>query len=74
MAVPADRRPRYVPGAVLVVEQAGLGTSGDTDQVLDTSRLNPLILLPGYPNPVRLSISAAWDPAGLPKDAIRPSL
>ena len=66
--------PRYIPGAALDLEQAGLGTSLDTDQVPDASRLNPPILLPGYPNPVRLGITVDWDPAGLPMDALRSSL
>jgi len=66
--------PRYIPGAALDVEQAGLGTSRDTDQVPDASRLNPPVLLPGYPNPVRLGISVDWDSAGLPMDSIRSSL
>jgi Ca-activated chloride channel family protein len=46
----------------------------DTDAGPDASRITPPILLPGFPNPVRLSISAAIDPAGLPLNGIRSSL
>jgi len=66
--------PRYIPGAPLGARPAGLGTSPDTDEVPDASRLNPPILLPGYPNPVRLGIQVDWDPAGLPLRDVRSSL
>lgn len=66
--------PRYIPGTPLDVDQAGLGTSFDTDEVPDASRLNPPVLLPGYPNPVRLGLEVDWDAAGLPIEAIRSSL
>jgi Ca-activated chloride channel family protein len=54
--------PRYIPGTPLGLEPAGLGTSRDTDQVPDASRLNPPILLPGFPNPVRLGIEVELEP------------
>jgi len=48
--------PRYIPGAQLGGDQAGLGTSGDTALVPDASRISPPVLLPGCPNPVRLGL------------------
>jgi len=66
--------PRYIPGTPLDVEPAGLGSFMDTDLVPDASRLNPPLLLPGYPNPVRLGIEVDWDSAGLPISNIRSSL
>jgi Ca-activated chloride channel family protein len=56
--------PRYIPGAGLGGDQAGLGIAGDTDQVPDASRISPPVLLPGCPNPVRLGLRVAIeDPA-----------
>jgi Ca-activated chloride channel family protein len=66
--------PRYVPGVPLPGDQAGDGTALDTDAVPDASRITPPVLLPGFPNPIRLSISARVDPAGLPLTALRSSL
>jgi len=66
--------PRYIPGAPLDAARAGLGTTADTDQVPDASRLNPPVLLPGFQSPVRLGIEVDWDPAGLPVSGIRASL
>ncbi|MBX6767893.1 MAG: VWA domain-containing protein, partial [Actinomadura rubrobrunea] len=57
--------PRYIPGTPLDEPAAGDGTAPDTDAVPDASRISPPVLLPGFPNPVRLSISADVDPAGL---------
>ena len=48
--------PRYIPGAALG-DDVGAGTAGDTDAVPDASRITPPVLLPGFPNPVRLAIS-----------------
>ncbi len=48
--------PRYMPGAQLGGEQAGVGVAGDTSLVPDASRISPPVLLPGCPNPVRLGI------------------
>ncbi|OLT27294.1 hypothetical protein BJF79_01395 [Actinomadura sp. CNU-125] len=58
--------PRYIPGTPLDDERAGPGTSDDTDAVPDASRISPPVLLPGFPNPVRLSIAVDIDPVGLP--------
>ncbi|ACU73323.1 Vault protein inter-alpha-trypsin domain protein [Catenulispora acidiphila DSM 44928] len=66
--------PRYIPGADLPGEQVGSGTASDTDQVPDASRISPPILLPGFPNPVRLSIEVAVDPVGLPLAGLTSSL
>ncbi|MBO3745558.1 VWA domain-containing protein [Streptosporangiaceae bacterium NEAU-GS5] len=66
--------PRYIPGEPLDGTPAGDGTAPDTDAVPDASRISPPVLLPGFPNPVRLSLSAAIDPAGLTLREIRSSL
>ncbi|NVI86510.1 VIT domain-containing protein [Actinomadura sp. BRA 177] len=66
--------PRYIPGAPLDGERAGSGVADDTDAVPDASRISPPVLLPGFPNPVRLSITADIDPAGLPLTEIRSAL
>ena len=51
--------PRYMPGTALGGDQAGLGTSLDTDVVPDASRISPPVRLPGCPNPVRLALRVA---------------
>ncbi|MFA1542427.1 VIT domain-containing protein [Actinomadura monticuli] len=66
--------PRYIPGIPLDGERAGPGVEDDTDAVPDASRISPPVLLPGFPNPVRLSVSADIDPAGLPLTQIRSAL
>ncbi|GAA4214527.1 VIT domain-containing protein [Actinocatenispora rupis] len=66
--------PRYVPGAPLPGESVGSGVVPDTDAVPDASRITPPVLLPGFPNPVALSITVDVDPAGLPLSAVRSSL
>jgi Ca-activated chloride channel homolog len=66
--------PRYIPGGELPGEQVGSGTVTDTDQVPDASRITPPVLLPGFPNPVRLSIEVAVDPVGLPLAGLTSSL
>ncbi len=40
----------------------------------DASRITPPVLLPGFPNPVRLIIGVDIDPAGLALGEIRSSL
>ena len=57
--------PRYIPGTSLDLEPAGPGVDADTDEVPDGSRLNPPVLLTGFPNPVRLGIEVELDPCGL---------
>ena len=66
--------PRYIPGHPLPGAAAGSGVAADTDAVPDASRISPPVLLPGFPNPVRLTLSADIDPAGLPLTGIRSSL
>jgi Ca-activated chloride channel homolog len=66
--------PRYIPGAPLEGEPVGLGAEPDTDAVPDASRITPPVLLPGFPNPVDLSIRVRIDPAGLELGAVRSSL
>jgi Ca-activated chloride channel family protein len=59
--------PRYIPGAPLGDDApAGAGVAPDTDAVPDASRISPPVLLPGFPNLVRLSLAVDVDPAGLP--------
>ena len=55
--------PRYIPGAPLADGQVGDGVAPDTDAVPDASRITPPVLLPGFPNPVRLSVAVDIDPA-----------
>ncbi|HWM85899.1 MAG TPA: VIT domain-containing protein, partial [Kofleriaceae bacterium] len=66
--------PRYIPGAPLSGDSVGSGTESDTDAVPDASRITPPVLLPGYPNPVRLRLRVDVDPAGLPLNRLRSSL
>ncbi|HEU5024621.1 MAG TPA: VIT domain-containing protein [Spirillospora sp.] len=66
--------PRYIPGAPLDDAAAGAGVAEDTEAVPDASRISPPVLLPGFPNPVRLAISADIDPSGLPLTEIHSAL
>ncbi|MET9629719.1 VIT domain-containing protein [Lentzea sp. NPDC006480] len=66
--------PRYVPGTPLDGPSVGDGYADDTDVVPDASRITPPVLLPGFPNPVRLSIGVEIDPAGLELGEVRSSL
>src|SRR5512133_498283 len=66
--------PRYIPGSPLDGESVGSGTEPDTDAVPDASRITPPVLLPGFPNPVDLSIRVRIDPAGLELGSVRSSL
>src|SRR5205807_6224169 len=66
--------PRYIPGAPLSGPQAGAGTSADTDAVPDASRISPPVLLPGFPNPVRLSLSVEIPFTSLQVGDVRSSL
>jgi len=66
--------PRYIPGGALPGAQVGSGYSQDTDAVPDASRITPPVMLPGFPNPVDLSIEVRIDPAGLALSGIASSL
>ncbi|BFU44534.1 VIT domain-containing protein [Krasilnikovia sp. MM14-A1004] len=66
--------PRYIPGAPLPGPAVGDGHADDTDAVPDASRITPPVLLPGFPNPLRLSIGVDIDPAGLTLGEVRSSL
>lgn len=57
--------PRYMPGAALGGEQAGLGGAADTSLVPDASRISPPVRLPGCPNPVRLGLRVALEDHGV---------
>jgi Protein kinase domain/von Willebrand factor type A domain len=63
--------PRYIPGVPLCGPSVGGGTAVDTNAVPDASRISPPVLLPGFPNPVRLSLTVdLYEPA----DDLRVSL
>ena len=66
--------PRYVPGVPLPGPYVGDGQTPDTDAVPDASRITPPVLLPGFPNPLRLSVGVDIDPAGLTLGEVRSSL
>lgn len=66
--------PRYIPGVPLPGDAVGDGYALDTDAVPDASRITPPVLLPGFPNPVALSIEVRLDPAGLPLVGVASSL
>ncbi|GIE95001.1 VIT domain-containing protein [Paractinoplanes rishiriensis] len=66
--------PRYVPGVPLPGPSVGEGRTPDTDAVPDASRITPPVLLPGFPNPLQLSLAVDIDPAGLELGDVRSSL
>ena len=66
--------PRYIPGTPLPGAPVGAGYADDTDAVPDASRITPPVLLPGFPNPVRLTIDVGIDSAGLTLSEVRSSL
>lgn len=68
------RAPRYIPGPALADTAVGDGYADDTDAVPDASRITPPVLMPGFPNPVRLSIDVGVDPAGLSLSDVRSTL
>jgi len=65
---------RYIPGTPLSGSSVGAGVVPDTDAVPDASRITPPVLLPGFPHPVRLSLSVELHAAGLPIRDVRSSL
>ena len=66
--------PRYMPGRPYGGEDVGTGTQVDTTAVPDASRISPPLLLPGYPNPVRLAVDLRVHPGGLRFGAPRVSM
>jgi Ca-activated chloride channel family protein len=66
--------PRYIPGKPLDGPQVGDGVEADTDAVPDASRISPPVLLPGFPNPVSLSLSVEVLPSELRPHGFRSSL
>ncbi|MBU2669379.1 VWA domain-containing protein [Actinoplanes bogorensis] len=66
--------PRYIPGTPLPGASVGDGWVPDTDAVPDASRITPPVLLPGFPNPLRLGLTVEIDPAGLELGQVRSSL
>src|SRR5205807_3282944 len=66
--------PRYIPGSPVPGLSVGAGYGEDTDAVPDASRITPPILLPGFPNPVGLSIDVGLEAGGLPLSDARASL
>lgn len=66
--------PRYIPGTPLPGTSVGDGTALDTDAAPDASRISPPVLLPGYPNPVRLSLTVDVAPSDIPVGQFRCSL
>jgi Ca-activated chloride channel family protein len=66
--------PRYIPGKPLSGPSVGDGVAPDTDAVPDASRVTPPVLLPGYPNPVSLSLCVDVAPAELSPSDFRASL
>lgn len=66
--------PRYISGSPLPGPSVGEGVEPDTDAVPDASRLTPPVLLPGFPNPVSLSLIVDVDTSGLSADELRSSL
>jgi Ca-activated chloride channel homolog len=66
--------PRYIPGMPLSGPSVGAGTAVDTNDVPDASRISPPVLLPGFPNPVRLSLSIDLYEAVAHADDLRVSL
>lgn len=66
--------PRYIPGVALADACVGDGVALDTDAVPDASRITPPVLLPGFPNPVSLSLTVRLAAGGLPVTQLRSSL
>ena len=52
----------------------GVGVAADTDAVPAASRITPPVLLPGFPNPVRLAMAVELNAGTFTIDAVRSSL
>jgi Ca-activated chloride channel family protein len=66
--------PRYIPGVSLPGPSVGDGMALDTDAVPDASRISPPVLLPGFPNPVRLGLAVEVPLSSLAPSDFRSSL
>jgi Ca-activated chloride channel family protein len=66
--------PRYIPGVPLSGPSVGAGTAVDTSAVPDASRISPPDFLPGFPNPVRLSLTIDLYESTAPVEDLRVSL
>lgn len=66
--------PRYIPGTPLGRPPVGSGSARDTDATPDASRISPPVLLPGFPNPVALSLEVHFVASDLMPLAVRSSL
>ncbi len=66
--------PRYIPGTPLPGDPVGDGQAIDTDAVPDASRISPPVLLPGFRDPVRLSLTIDVHSSGGAVDDLRSSL
>ena len=66
--------PRYIPGVPLPGPSVGDGTAVDTNAVPDASRISPPVLLPGFRNPVHLSLEVEIHDGGADVEAVRCSL
>ncbi|MDY7101187.1 MAG: VIT domain-containing protein [Actinomycetota bacterium] len=71
---PLVTAPRYVPGSPLDGPNVAGGTTDDTDAVPDASTISPPVLLPGSPNPVRLSVGVTIDADDLGLRGLRSAL
>lgn len=74
LRIPLVVAPRYVAGSPLDGPSVGAGVSPDTDEAPDASRVTPPTLLPGFPNPVALSVEVEIDLAGLACDGWREAM
>jgi len=66
--------PRYIPGTPLPGPSVGAGVAPDTDAVPDASRITPPVLLPGFPNPVALTMTVEFAPSPLAPTTLKSSL
>ncbi len=66
--------PRFIPGRPLPGPPVGDGVATDTDAVSDASRIAPPVLLPGFPNPVRLSLAVELHEWAVALEGVRVSL
>ncbi|MHB1559517.1 MAG: VIT domain-containing protein [Isosphaeraceae bacterium] len=66
--------PRYIPGTPLPGASVGDGTAVDTNAVPDASRISPPVLLPGFPNPIRLGLRVELHDGSTAAGEVRSSL